>query len=60
MPFVTQIFSQIWARTLRLGAIVILSFSEISTKFTYVAQSSTDSGFSYKTINYDHRLMLFS
>jgi hypothetical protein len=69
MPFVTQIFSQIWARRFSLGVIVNLSFSEklilshrvlSCQQMTSVAQSSTDSGFSYKTITYDHRLMLFS
>jgi hypothetical protein len=61
MPFVTQNFSQIWARRPSLGVIVILSFSEKlilshralscqSQQITYVAQSSTDSGLSYKLL----------
>jgi hypothetical protein len=68
MPFVTQIFSQIWARRSSLGVIANLSFSEklilshrvlSCQQMTYVAQSSTDSGFSYKTFNYDHKLTPF-
>ena len=42
MPFVTQIFTQNLARTLRLEVIGILSFrkSQQNLNFTFVAQSS--------------------
>jgi hypothetical protein len=40
MPFVTQIFTQNLARTLRLEVIGNLSFRKSQQNFTFVAQSS--------------------